>query len=258
MPADPEAAIQAVVAAVQSGRLTRGRIEESVAKLLAAKERVGLDRNRLVKLDAINDVIDAPESNAGAQQAADRAVTLLRNRSSLVPLAAPERACYVVMPESRTSLAGLTFTQEVKRRSPAAAVVTLDPALARQQVDDLLAPLNGGCETYVVAAFTTASATRGTAALGGELPHAFDTIWGRGKPVVLVALGNPYLLRSLPGVPAYLATFSTVRPSETAAVRALWGEIAIGGRMPVSIPGIAVYGEGIRTAATRAPREPGQ
>ena len=252
MPADPEAAISAVVAAVQSGRLKRARIEESVAKLLAAKEKVGLDRNRLVNLNAIHAAIDSPAANEGAQQAADRAVTLVRNRSNLIPLSAPERACYVVMPESRTSLMGQSFTQEVKRRAPSAVIATLDPSLTRQQIDDALTPLTG-CESYVVAAFTTASASRGTAGLGGELPHAFDAVWAIGKPLVLVALGNPYLLRAFPGVPAYLATFSTVRPSEIAAVRALWGEIPIDGRMPVSIPGIAAYGEGIHTAVTRKP-----
>jgi beta-N-acetylhexosaminidase len=257
MPADPDAAIRAVVAAVQSGRLKRPRIEESVAKLLAAKERVGLDRNRLVNVDAIADVIDAPESNEKAQQAADRAVTLVRNRSSLVPLAAPERACYVVMPESRNSSAGQTFVQEVKRHAPAAPIATVDASLVRQQVEDSLAPLTG-CDTYVVAAFTTVSTMRGTAGLGGELPHAFAIVSSMGKPVTLVALGNPYLLRAMPDVPAYLATFSTVKTSEIAAVKALWGEIPIGGRLPVSIPGIAGLGEGIRMAAIRAPKEAGQ
>ena len=32
--------------------------------------------------------------------------------------------------------------------------------------------------------------TRGTAGLAGELPHAFQSISGRGKPVAMVALGN--------------------------------------------------------------------
>ena len=61
----------------------------------------------------------------------------------------------------------------------------------------------------------------------------------------MVALGNPYLLRNFPNVTAYLATFSTVPPSEIAAVKALWGEIAIGGHLPVTIPGLANYGDGI-------------
>ena len=61
MPTDPEAAIRAVVAAVESGRLSRQRIRQSVVKLLAAKERVGLDRNRLVDLEGLSDVMDSPE-----------------------------------------------------------------------------------------------------------------------------------------------------------------------------------------------------
>ena len=35
-------------------------------------------------------------------------------------------------------------------------------------------------------------------------------------------------------------------PSEIAAARAMLGEIAIGGHLPVTIPGQAAYGEGIQ------------
>ena len=74
-----------------------------------------------------------------------------------------------------------------------------------------------------------------------------------GKPVALVALGNPYLLRGFSNVTAYLATFSTVPPSEVAAVRALWGEINISGHLPVTIPELAPLGAGIQLKATRTP-----
>ena len=87
--------------------------------------------------------------------------------------------------------------------------------------------------------------------LAGELPYAIESIAAKGKPIALISLGNPYLLRSFPNVAAYLATFSTVPPSEIAAVRALWGEVSIRGRMPVTIPGLAAYGAGIQTRASR-------
>jgi beta-N-acetylhexosaminidase len=87
--------------------------------------------------------------------------------------------------------------------------------------------------------------------LTGDLPHAMETIAATGKPVALVALGNPYLLRNFSNVAAYLATFSTVPPSEYAAVKALFGEIKIGGHLPVTIPGLAALGDGIQMAATR-------
>jgi len=64
-----------------------------------------------------------------------------------------------------------------------------------------------------------------------------------------VALGNPYIARAFTGVAAYLTTYSTVATSETAAAKALFGEIAIGGKLPVTIPGFAKYGDGIPLAA---------
>jgi beta-N-acetylhexosaminidase len=252
MTPDPDAVLRAVTAAVQNGRLTRQRIQESVVKLLAAKEKVGLDRKRFVDLEAIGDIVDSPETNEKAQEIADHAITLVRNGGQMVPLVAPEKTCWVAMSESRASSQGQSFAQEIRKRAPRAQVVTWDPAMSRQDLDQAAARLNG-CESYAVAAFASVGAYRGTVGmLGGELPHALETLTATGKPVALVALGNPYVLRNFSSVTAYLAAYSTVPPSEVAAVRALFGEISIQGRLPVTIPGQAKYGEGIQLTATRA------
>jgi beta-N-acetylhexosaminidase len=252
MPADADAAIRAVVAAVQSGRLTRQRIQSSVAKLLAAKERLGLDRKRFVNVESIGDVIDDPAVNERAQEIADRAVTLVRNGGNMLPLTAPDRTCFVVMTESRYSTDGAVFSQEVRKRSPKATLIALDGSMAGEQVDDSLHQLSE-CAQYAVAAFLPVNSGGGTAVMSSELSRTVDSLIATGKPLALVALGNPYLLRAYPKAKAYLATFSTSPPSEIAAVKALWGEIAIGGHLPVTIPGEARYGEGIQLAATHAP-----
>jgi beta-N-acetylhexosaminidase len=252
MTPDPDAAIKAVMAAVASGRLSQERIEESVARLLAAKERTGLDRHRFVDVEALSDVLESPESGQKAQEIAEHAVTLVRNENNLLPLATPGSSCFVVMSGGRYSVEGQVFSAELRRRAPRAAVVTLDPTMAAATVDDSMQKL-AACESYTVAAYSAVSAYRGTVGLGGELPRVVESLTASGKPVTLVALGNPYLLRSFPKVNAYLATYSTVPPSEVAAVRALFGEIAIGGRLPVTIPGIAQLGGGIKLPAKRAP-----
>jgi beta-N-acetylhexosaminidase len=256
MPSDPDAAIRAVVSAVESGRITRQRLQESVVRILAAKEKVGLDRKRFVDLEGIGDVVDDPEVSLKAQEIANRAVTLVRNNGNLVPLAAPEHSCFVVMPESRYSTSGQVFTAEVHKRAARAGVAAIDPSMSPQDVETAITGLSS-CDSYVVAAFATVAAYRGTVGLSGELPHALEMLGATGKPVALIALGNPYLLRNFPTVAAYLATFSTVPPSETAAVKALWGEIAITGHLPVTIPGEAKYGEGIQVRATRSSQSSG-
>jgi beta-N-acetylhexosaminidase len=257
MPPDPDAAMKAVISAVESGRLTRRRIQESVAKILAAKEKVGLDRKRAVDVEAIGEIVDSPEAGEKAQETADRAVTLVRNTRNLVPLRTPQQACYVVLAEGRYSSEGQVFTQEVRKRLPKAELATLDPSMTREAMDDGVRKLPG-CESYAVAAFSSVAAYRGTIGLAGELPQVVQALMASGKPVVLIALGNPYLLRSFPDVPAYLATFSTAASSETAAVRALFGEISITGHLPVSIPPVAQYGEGIQVQATHAVTISGQ
>jgi len=70
-------------------------------------------------------------------------------------------------------------------------------------------------------------------------------------PVTLISLGSPYMIRSFSNARAYAATFSTTATSETAAVKAMFGEIAISGHLPVSIPGVAKIGDGIQLPASR-------
>jgi len=256
MPSDPDAAIRGVVAAVDSGRISRLRVQESVVRILEAKERAGLDRKSFVNLEGISDAVNSPEANDKAEEVADRAVTLVRNAPGLVPAAAADHACFLVLSEGRYSADGQVFAEELRKRLPQAALATLDPSMSREVASEALSRLPE-CENYVVAAYSSFVAYRGTLSLGGELPRAVEGLIASGKPVTLIALGSPYLLRDFPGVAAYLATFSIAPTAEAAAVRALFGEIPIQGHLPVTIPGLAQLGDGIQLDAKRAHTENG-
>ena len=62
---------------------------------------------------------------------------------------------------------------------------------------------------------------------------------------MVAAVGSPYVAQVFPQIRSYLCTFSSVAVSERSAVRALFGEIPTRGRLPVTIPGVAVRGDGI-------------
>ena len=65
MPADPEAAIRAVVGAVEDGGRRAGGSRRAWSKLLAAKERLGLDRERTVDLEADRGHLDCRKPTNG-------------------------------------------------------------------------------------------------------------------------------------------------------------------------------------------------
>ena len=245
MPADPETAIEGVLEAVKRGRITRKRLEESALRILQAKARVGLNRSKLVNLDAMMDELDSPEDIAKAQEVADKAVTLVKNDGNLVPVTAERSVSFLILPESRCSTEGRQLADEVRKRMPKAVVSSLWPAMSDADIEQALAA-TAGSDTVVVAAFAQASAYRGSVALAGGYPKLIEALGAAGRKIALIAFGNPYLARSFPQAGAYMATYSTVPPSEIAAVKALFGEIAITGRLPVSIPGVAKLGDGIQ------------
>jgi beta-N-acetylhexosaminidase len=251
MPPDGEAAINAVETAVRKGEITQKRIEESVMRILTAKAHLGLAVKKLVDLEDVHSVVDSVESNAVAQQISDRSVTLVRNENDFVPLKSAATTAFFILAEGRASVEGLAFAAEIRRRSAGANVTIVDTSMSDADLDAAVQHAATASQ-YVVAAFASVAAYRGSVALGGGFPAMLQNLVATKKPVALVALGNPYLLRNFPDVSAYMTTYSTVPPSEISAVKALFGEIAIGGKLPVTIPGFAQYGDGIGLAAVHA------
>ena len=245
MPKRAEDAIRGVTAAVQSGRISRKRLDDSVARVLAAKVRLGLTRKRLVNLEDIADVVDSPESDEHAQSVADHAVTLVTDTKDSLPVRHSENTCLIAMTEGRRSQQGIRLIDEVKKRAPSIATTVLDPSMTKSDLDQVSEKASS-CGQIIAAAFVSVNAYRGNVALPGGYSDFLNALIAGKVPVVLAALGNPYLVRTFPNVAAYLTTYSPTPTSETALAKALFGEIAITGHLPVTIPGVAKYGDGIQ------------
>ena len=241
-PPNPEAAIRAVVAAVEKGRIARARIDESAQRVLEAKVHVGLTKKKVVDLDSIGAALDSPEETAHAQSVADRAVTLVRNEGDVVPLVAPDQTCLVVSSGLRISAFGQKMAEEFRKRAPQALVVFVDNLLPEVALEAVLGDTSA-CSAVVFATFTT------NPVLNGELTPFVQKLSEGAAPVVFVSLGNPYLVTPFSKVAAYLATFNTAPTGEIAAVKALLGEIPMTGKLPVTIPEFGQYGDGIQLPA---------
>ena len=248
MPTDPAECIRALEAAVASGRISRQRIDLSAAKILAAKQRAGLFRSRLVNLDAIADQAEDKKLEALAQQVANRAVTLVKDEQHLFPIPSKDGPCLVILAEGAFSTRGETLARELRRHLPALKTFVANPAMPAELLS-AIAGQTAQCKQIYAAAFITVAANRGSVALEGGLGTFLKSLVHGTAPVALLSFGNPYLLRDVPEAGTYAAMFSTAVTSESAAARAILGEIPITGKMPVSIPGLAKIGDGLTVAA---------
>ncbi|HNV73151.1 MAG TPA: glycoside hydrolase family 3 N-terminal domain-containing protein [Gemmatimonadaceae bacterium] len=248
-PSDPTGAIDAIVAAVERGELSRERIDASVRRVLELKARAGVAFNRFVSLDSLRRIVGAPAHRAAAHDIARRAVTLLRDRGALVPSAGKRTLLIQYMPETELR-AGRAFAASLRSGNPSLRVVKLSPSTAASQLD-ALAPAIAGAERVVLAAYVRRIEGEGRPAIPSHIAEWMAGVAradsaAAGQRLVFVAFGNPYLLRQLPAVGSYLVTYGVGDALERAAADAIGGRARITGTTPVSLPGFFSRGDGIQ------------
>jgi len=271
IPADLDASYKSMLAAVQSGEISSAQIDASVLKVLKAKASLGLHKNRLADLDALSTVIGKPENLALGQQISDDALTLVRDNGKLLPLKKTgtiaggipyQRAeevrnhvVVVVMTEDVRTDAGHALQHQIRARVPDAHILYVDTRIADAMSDEVLKAVDQA-QAVVAAVYVVPSAGKIVKVENGGLKNSISLADASGSllqkvldraadKTVVLAMGNPYLAQDFPAVQNYICTFSNEPVSEVSAGKALFGEIAFRGHLPVSIPNIAQRGAGI-------------
>lgn len=244
MPPDPEQAIRAVLDAVNKGRLTRQRINDSALRVLRAKVRLGLMKKKLVDLDAIANVLGSEEAAEKVQHIADQAVTLLRNENNILPLAASTQPCLVLINSLRISQQGQRLVRDFRRKAPKGQVFPVDTGMPYSALEAVVEQ-GKSCTSVIAASF--AAITANTA----DVNRMIQKLLEGPVPVVIATFNDPYMGAAFPKAAAYLTPFSSAPSAEVAVAKALFGEIDIQGHTPVSIPQVAALGTGIAVPRKR-------
>lgn len=245
MPPSVPDAVEGLLEAVRSGRISEARIDRSVSKILRAKEALGLDRIRTVTLDRIPEVVGIPAHEAVAEDVARRAVTLLRNDRDLLPLLGTRTARVTSVSLRRTSdlQAGRTFDAVLRNRYPRLVTATLDRA-TRTDVYDELFRQAARSDLVVVSLYVNWSSASADEPLPEGMVQFVERLGRVGVPHVVVSFGNPYLLREIPGAQAYMLAWSGSAVTQRAAAEALFGG-TLRGRTPIQLPPYFSIGDGL-------------
>jgi beta-N-acetylhexosaminidase len=252
MSADTDAAIAAVRNAVTSGRITVARLDESVKRILDAKKKLNLYGDRIPFVGSLARIVDTPAIQALEAEIARRSLTLVREQAGALPLPKGAKLLSLVIADE-ASLNGPSgpLATDLKARVPSVKTVRLDP---RSTPEETKAAVEAAKDADVILAslFVRTRSGQGKITVPEAGRNALAQVFALGKQVVAVSFGSPYLLRDLPDLPTYLCAWGGQDVSQTATVQALFGETAIGGRLPITIPGLAKRGDGIAKAAVVA------
>jgi len=276
IPSDLEGSYNGLLKAVRKGEIPESRIDASVRKILRLKASVGLNKAKLVDVEALKNNVAKPENLSRAQEIADAAVTLVRQNPQALPFRVktvgtnPPHGAYdkvedvrgrqlaVIVVDDERGESGRFFDQQIRRRSPEMRTIWVDDRDAAGMSGPVMDAV-AKAEQIVVAIYAIPSAGRVKIENGvfkgssdmSDAPAALvkNILRIAGNRTVVVAMGNPYLAQDFPEVQTYMCTFSNAQVSDVAAVKALFGDIAIHGHLPVTIPGIAPRDTGVDVPA---------
>jgi beta-N-acetylhexosaminidase len=243
MPADVKQAVDGIVAAVASGRLSEERIDASVRRVLGAKARVGLDRERMVSIERVGELVGTPEHVAVADEIAMKSITILKNGSNLLPLNGTRSASVLSITYRRGSdlLAGRYFNQAMRATYPRLGSVDLEAGADASDYESVLRRARGQA-LVIVGAY---SSYAGSVDDRDELADLIEDLGRTGVPHVVVSFGNPYLISEFPETQAYMLAWNGSEASQRAAAGALLGEFDVLGRAPTRIPPVFALGDGL-------------
>ncbi|WP_150239088.1 glycoside hydrolase family 3 protein [Nocardiopsis quinghaiensis] len=216
MPPDPAAAVSAIREAVEQGRLTEERVDESVLRVLTLKEKRGVLEAEPVDAEGAAAVLEDPEHAEAAQRVADASATLVRNEGGLLPLAEG----------SGVRVQGVG-AEEIAATLTESGVNVVNGS-------------GGEADAVVVGTGGGSGASEQSGLVGAARAE--------GLPVVVVSQGTPYDLAAFPEAEAFLALYSSVDVSRAAAARVIAGLVEPSGKLPVDIPAADVEaGTGLTT-----------
>jgi beta-N-acetylhexosaminidase len=209
---------------------------------------------RTIDLDAVPTKIGGRANQAVAQEASARSMTLVKDDRRQVPLSIPRETPVLYLsvldyPAGwQIAAPSRTFIPELRKRWPQVTAIEVSDHTPMSELNLVraVAPRYGA---IVASVFVRATSGSGRLDLSPELIRLLRDLARAtdrtNTPLITTFFGNPYVAAAIPDLPAVLLTYDFYDLTEASAVRAIAGEAAIGGKLPITLPGLFPVGHGL-------------
>lgn len=245
-PADVDAMLRALKAAVASGRIPKSRLDESVTRQIAWKHEVGLFKERIAPLDAIDRIVSSPDVTALTDEIASKALTLVRQETGVMPIDRSKKIAVLGIsngfdPGVMNPLVGALRGNGLKFSQ-----AYLQENSLQQQADAARKTVNEADVVIVGLYGRVRSGAKNSVGIPENGAAILREALAANKTVVGVSFGNPYILGSFPEMKTYLVAYGDMPSLQRASARALLGMQDTTGKLPISLPGLHPRGTGIQ------------
>jgi len=236
MPSDPEKARSVIVGAVKNGRLKTERIDASVRRILAAKTRVNLQRERFIDTEKLETRVGTKEFYDMAKKMADNSLTLVQSAPEILPLSTRKSTAVIMIANEVGNVMVwrdiYTFGNEVKKLNPRTQVLFMGDNVTTEGKEQATRLIHE-CDQVIIALYPRIVVGRGNVSLNADQRKLLDELIAIRLPYVVISFGSPYVVTELPEAPTYICAYGNAAAVQAAAAEALFKKIRFHGHLPV-------------------------
>ena len=246
-PADVDAMLRGLKAAVASGRIPMARLDDSVRRQLAWKHELGLFKERMTPLDQIDRIVSNAETIALTEEVAKKAITLVRSDAGALPL----------YPNKKTAVIGISngfqgpsliepFVGALRAGGSTVTSAYIQENSLPEQIEAARKAVREADVVIVGLYGRVRSGAKNSVGVPDNGAAVLREAIAARKQVIGVSFGNPYILGAFPEMKTYVVAYGDMPSLQRAAARSLLGTQDITGRLPISLPGLYPRGTGIQ------------
>lgn len=247
-PASAEDSIRGVKKAVETGRISKARLDESVRKLLAWKFKLGIFQKKIAPIDAIDSIVSGQETLVLAKEISENAITLVKQDDGVLPIAPGKKALLLSITNGRDiDRAGQTFALALGNNGLAVERIGIDE---RSTEEDIRGAIDKASEADVVIAGLfgrVRSGAKNSVGIPKSGEKVLREVLKGDVPTVSIAFGNPYLILGFPKMKNYIVAYGDMVSLQLATANAIAGKSAFSGRLPITIGAFGI-GSGLSLA----------
>lgn len=246
MPQGESVTISAIENAVISGTLSEEQINNSVRKILNAKEWLKLNENKISDVNKVSLIVNSDEAKKISRQIADESLTLVKNDGNIVPFNnSSEQSCLIVSLNNGNEKANSDyFLNRFTDLNKFKSFSYYDLTGNINGINDIVADA-ANYDVIIVPIYAKVKIKTGTVGLPETQISLINSLIAAGKKVVVVSFGNPYLIQGFPDVNSYICAYADAGTSIDAAIDSFYGTIKFKGKLPVSISSNYRFNDGI-------------
>ncbi len=219
-PVDARVTINAVVAAVEQGRLTRTRIAESASRIRDAKTRLGL----FDPAETMVPEIDYEQHRNRARELGRRALQIVSGNKKILPLGTDSAVCFMLDDDAEGRGDAFLRALQGKVGTFSGTVLTPDSELQQSHLGEQLA----AADWVVLPIFSKISASKGRSGISPKLREMALQIIAAAKRAkkqsVVISFDSPYILEQFKNADLCIAAYDRMDEIQQAA-----GEMVVAG-----------------------------